>query len=138
MNQFVDAARNKVREFGGFFDKFTGDGILALFGTDCRVDKGSTPKLDDCRTAARQAWAFQLALASEMEKLNVSGLFQSIRFKNPSVDNLRTRIAIDAGSILFGRYGGLGTAISIPVITTIPTVRRERCVSQGGRRSAGH
>ena len=116
LNQFVDAARAKVRENGGFFDKFTGDGVLAIFGVDCPVPEGRRPDLEAIRKACRSAWKFQAELALEVSKLNDSPKLEHIRFRNPAVKALSLRIAIDAGLVSFGKYGGLGSAVGIPVI----------------------
>jgi class 3 adenylate cyclase/tetratricopeptide (TPR) repeat protein len=77
----------QVHAFEGTVNQFTGDGVMALFGAPLALE-------DAPRRAVRAALGIQRALASRREELLASR----------GVD-LRMRIGINSGLVVFGRIG---------------------------------
>lgn len=117
MHEFVKLARQEVARHGGFFDKFTGDGLIALFGVTCQRRVNGDIDAGEIREVSRGALAFSTGISAAVANLNLRADIRSVIQRNPYVvKNLEMRIAISAGSVLFGSFGGRGTAVGIPVI----------------------
>jgi class 3 adenylate cyclase len=87
MSRFVDILAEEVRHFGGTVDKFTGDGIMALFGAPLAHE-------DHARRACHAAWHITRAVGSYAEELR----------RDEDVD-LKVRVGLDSGEVVMGRVG---------------------------------
>jgi class 3 adenylate cyclase len=87
MGRFVQILTEGVRRFGGTVDKFTGDGIMALFGAPAAQE-------DHARRACHAAWHLIGAVAAYAAELQESR----------GVD-LHVRLGINSGEVVVGRVG---------------------------------
>ncbi len=87
MGRFVDIVAGGVRRFGGTVDKFTGDGIMALFGAPLAQD-------DHARRACHAARHITQAIASYTDELH----------RDQDVD-LKVRVGLNSGEVVTGRVG---------------------------------
>ena len=95
MNQYFEALGRAIVESGGQIDKFTGDGVMALFG----VDKGPA-------AGCRQALAAATAIAEGLARLN-----QTLR--SDLREPLKVGIGVHAGPAIIGEMGfGAATAVT--------------------------
>ena len=97
LNEFFAATGSAIHTYGGWIDKFLGDGLLAIFGQHHGVEAG-------CRQALRAARAIDLALDHVNAKLGVE-------IGRP----LRVGMGIHAGPLLLGRIG-YGEAVDLTVV----------------------
>jgi len=89
LNRYFAAMGQAVEQAGGHVDKFIGDGVMALFGTDDRTDTGAA-----CRQAIEAARGMSLAL----EALNKTLMHDLER-------PLRIGIGIHVGPAIVGEMG---------------------------------
>ncbi len=95
MNQYFEALGQAIVRSGGQIDKFTGDGVMALFG----VDKGPA-------VGCRQALAAAAAIAEGLARLNET-LRHDLR------EPLKVGIGLHAGPAIIGEMGfGAATAVT--------------------------
>ncbi len=95
MNQYFEALGKAIVESGGQIDKFTGDGVMALFG----VDKGPA-------AGCRQALAAATAIAEGLARLNET-------LRNDLREPLKVGIGVHAGPAIIGEMGfGAATAVT--------------------------
>ncbi|HEV8623746.1 MAG TPA: adenylate/guanylate cyclase domain-containing protein [Acidimicrobiia bacterium] len=87
MGRFVAILAEGVRRYGGTVDKFTGDGIMALFGAPVAQE-------DHARRACHAALHLTKAIAAYAEGLRSS----------QGVD-LQVRIGLNSGEVVVGRVG---------------------------------
>jgi class 3 adenylate cyclase/tetratricopeptide (TPR) repeat protein len=87
VDRFVNVLADEVRRFGGTVDKFTGDGIMALFGAPLSQD-------DHARRACHAAWQMARAIRTYAEELR----------RSEGVD-LHVRVGLDSGEVVVGRVG---------------------------------
>ena len=117
LNQFVTMAKEEVHKQGGFFDKFTGDGLIALFGIDKEKQANGNWDANSWIDACKRAWMFSQNMHAAMVAFNSDPTISRIIERNrPKVSDFQLRIAIHAGFVLFARFGGGGTAVGLPVI----------------------
>jgi len=117
LNDFVKLAEEEVEQQNGFFDKFTGDGLIALFGLERTKKSDGSFDANDWQEAASRAWKFGTQIHAAMTSFNLRPEIQRIIQRNaPSVRDFELRIGISAGLVFFGRFGGRGTAVGLPVI----------------------
>jgi class 3 adenylate cyclase/tetratricopeptide (TPR) repeat protein len=83
---FLEASLAEVERYGGTTPQFTGDGFLALFGAPVSQE-------DHVRRALLAAAAIQRAVGSD-EGMDANRL------------NLRVRIGVHSGPVVFGQIGG--------------------------------
>src|ERR1700758_4872000 len=88
VDRFVRILADGVRRFGGTVDKFTGDGIMALFGAPEAQE-------DHARRACHAAWHMSRAIRTYAEELRHSD----------GVD-LQVRLGVNSGEAVVGRGGG--------------------------------
>jgi HSP90 family molecular chaperone/class 3 adenylate cyclase len=115
LNRFVTMAKKEVQEREGFFDKFTGDGFIGLFGIEKEKQPDGEFSANDWQEACRQAWKFCNGMHSAMVDFNNDRDIRQIINKH-NLDHFALRMAIDAGVVQFARFGGAGTAVGQPVI----------------------
>ena len=87
VDRFVNVLADEVRRFGGTVDKFTGDGIMALFGAPLAQE-------DHARRACHAAWEIARAIRRYAEELR----------RSEGVD-LHVRVGLDSGEVVVGRVG---------------------------------
>ena len=96
LNQFFATVGAAIRNQNGWIDKYMGDGLMAVFGSDAGLDAG-------CRQAIEAARAIDLAL----DDLNV-------RLRAELADGLKIGIGIHAGPVVLGQIGDIGsTALTV-------------------------
>jgi class 3 adenylate cyclase len=87
---FVNILADAVRRFGGTVDKFTGDGIMALFGAPEAQE-------DHARRACHAAWLMTRAIRAYADELRrAKGL------------DLHVRVGLNSGEAVVGRVGDDG------------------------------
>ncbi|MFM9848317.1 MAG: adenylate/guanylate cyclase domain-containing protein [Hyphomicrobiaceae bacterium] len=97
LNEFFAATGSAIHTYGGWIDKFLGDGLLAIFGQHHGVEAG-------CRQILRATRAIDLALDHVNAKL-------AAEIGRP----LRVGMGIHAGPLLLGRIG-YGEAVDLTVV----------------------
>lgn len=104
LNRYFEAVGQAVESNNGHIDKFIGDGVMALFGTE-----------DDPARAAIDALAAAGTIATRIARLN-------IELEHDLPSPLRVAIGIHSGTVILGEMGyGTArsfTAIGDPVNTT--------------------
>jgi len=102
MNIFMAEMLNIVRDFGGTYEKNTGDGLMAYFG------EGSSTNADAAKPAVEAAVVMHY----------VNDQLFTPWFQNAGIDPLRFRIGIDVGPVTIARVGIRGAESSIVAIGT--------------------
>jgi len=117
LNRFFAEMAEALRETGGYYSTFNGDGLMALYGTETSLAQG-------CRDALRGAIAIEARLA----KMNAA-------FAQDLGQPLRAGIGIHAGDAIVGTMGppatpllsALGDTVNVASRLEAETKRR-RCV----------
>jgi class 3 adenylate cyclase len=107
--EFVDMVARLVRESGGHFDKFTGDGVLAEFFPADEKDEKS------CQKAARDAFECAKTVANEIDNFFNRDPWRQ-RLADAGLSGPKTRSALAWGHVNFGRYSSAGTAVGAPMV----------------------
>lgn len=109
-NRLILEMKKVVEKHGGFFDKFTGDGLLSFFGlVKPPVDGGIMRKI--CMNAKVCATEIAAQTDAFFGQEDVRKVLDASGIPAP-----RSHIALTAGDVAFGRFGGAGTAVGIPVV----------------------
>ncbi len=87
MGRFVSILAEGVRKFGGTVDKFTGDGIMALFGAPVAQE-------DHARRACHAAWHLTQAIGVYADELRQTRAVE-----------LHVRLGLNSGEVVVGRVG---------------------------------
>ncbi len=90
LNQYFTVMVNVIHKYQGILDKYTGDGLMALFGVPNSV---SSPA-DDARNAVMAA----MEIARNVFKLNVETRLK----EGPSI---RIRMGLNSGNMVVGNIG---------------------------------
>ncbi len=106
LNQYFQAMGEAIGQAGGHIDKFIGDGIMALFGTE------TTPE-----TAARQSLEAARAMAHALERLNTS-------LGSELAEPLRIGIGLHCGPVILGEMGYAKTKSMTAIGDTVNTASR--------------
>jgi class 3 adenylate cyclase/tetratricopeptide (TPR) repeat protein len=115
MGRFVQILAEGVRQFGGTVDKFTGDGIMALFGAPVAQE-------DHARRACHAAWHLAGAIGAYGEELRRSqGL------------ELHVRLGINSGEVVVGRVGDDLRLDPTALGHTVSLAQRMEAVCEPGR-----
>ncbi len=115
LNQFFATVGAAIRNQNGWIDKYMGDGLMAVFGSDTGLDTG-------CRQAIEAARAIDLAL----DDLNV-------RLSAELADGLKIGIGIHAGPVVLGQIGDIGsTALTVIGRTVNEASRFEALTKEKG------
>ncbi len=115
MGRFVDILAEEVRRFGGTVDKFTGDGIMALFGAPVAQE-------DHARRACHAAWHITRAIAAYAEELR----------RDQDVD-LQVRLGLNSGEVVVGRVGDGVTLDPTALGHTVGLAQRMEAMAEPGR-----
>ena len=102
MNIFMAEMLNIVRDFGGTYEKNTGDGLMAYFGEGCSTD------------AERVKPAVEAAVTMHY----VNDQLFTPWFQARQIQPLRFRIGVDLGPVTISRVGLRGAESSIVAIGT--------------------
>jgi class 3 adenylate cyclase len=118
MNIFMAEMLNIVRDFGGTYEKNTGDGLMAYFGEAC------------ASTAERVKPAVEAAVVMHYVNDNlISPWFQRHR-----IEPVRFRIGIDVGPVTIARVGLRGAESSVVAIGTTANLASKLNEPYTGRR----
>lgn len=94
LNEYLEAMTHEIQQHNGIINKFTGDGLLAVFGVP--MPRMEEREVDD---DAYQAVACALAMGKRLEQLNQEwthrGLF-----------DIQMRVGIFTGPVVVGSLGG--------------------------------
>ncbi len=115
MGRLVDILAEGVRRFGGTVDKFTGDGIMALFGAPVAQE-------DHARRACHAAWHITGAVASYTEQLR----------RDQDVD-LEVRVGLNSGEVVVGRVGDDVTLDPTALGHAVGLAQRMEAMAEPGR-----
>src|SRR5207253_7550761 len=86
MDRFLGLLQAGITKFGGTVDKFTGDGVMALFGAPIALE-------DHAERACRAALDLVSSLAAYTGELRMRGL------------DFHVRIGLNSGEAIVGRVG---------------------------------
>lgn len=117
LNYVIPSVMHVVRHWGGFFEKNTGDGIMAILGTETL----------DRSIIAQDAIECAMAIRYVMEK-DVQPLLASV-----GLPHINFRVGIDMGEVLIGRIG----IHSHNFLSVVGTIANLSCKLQGFARSNG-
>ena len=115
MGRFVDIVAEEVRRFGGTVDKFTGDGIMALFGAPVAQD-------DHARRACHAAWHITRVVAAYAGELR----------RDQDVD-LEVRVGLNSGEVVVGRVGDGVTLDPTALGHAVGLAQRMEAMAEPGR-----
>jgi class 3 adenylate cyclase/tetratricopeptide (TPR) repeat protein len=121
MGRFVSILAEGVRKFGGTVDKFTGDGIMALFGAPVAQE-------DHARRACHAAWHLTKAIGEYSGELR----------QEQGVE-LHVRLGLNSGEVVVGRVGDDVTLDPTALGHTVGLAQRmEGMAEPGGVYLSGH
>ena len=115
MGRFVPILAEGVSRFGGTVDKFTGDGIMALFGAPVAQE-------DHARRACHAAW--QLTKA-------IGGVLRGAA-REQGVE-LHVRLGLNSGEVVVGRVGDDVTLDPTALGHTVGLAQRMEAHGRAGR-----
>jgi class 3 adenylate cyclase/tetratricopeptide (TPR) repeat protein len=114
MGRFVSILAEGVRKFGGTVDKFTGDGIMALFGAPVAQE-------DHARRACHAAWHLTKAISEYSEELR----------RDQGVE-LHVRLGLNSGEVVVGRVGDDVTIDPTALGHTVGLAQRMEAMAEPG------
>jgi class 3 adenylate cyclase len=114
MDRFFSLLSDGVRRFGGTVDKFTGDGIMALFGAPMAQE-------DHARRACHAALHLSTSASGYADELRRSHAL-----------NLHVRIGLNSGEVVIGRVGGEASSEYTAVGHTVGLAQRMEALSEPG------
>jgi class 3 adenylate cyclase/tetratricopeptide (TPR) repeat protein len=115
MGRFVAILAEGVRKYGGTVDKFTGDGIMALFGAPVAQE-------DHARRACHGAWQLTKAVGEYSEELRAR---QGVE--------LHVRLGLNSGEVVVGRVGDDVTLDPTALGHTVGLAQRMEAMAEPGR-----
>jgi adenylate cyclase len=115
MGRFVSILAEGVRKFGGTVDKFTGDGIMALFGAPVAQE-------DHARRACHAAWYLTRAIGEYSQELRSS---QGVE--------LHVRLGLNSGEVVVGRVGEDVTLDPTALGHTVGLAQRMEAMAESGK-----
>ncbi len=114
MGRLVQILAEGVRRFGGTVDKFTGDGIMALFGAPIAQE-------DHARRACHAAWHLTRAVGTYAQELRSEGV------------DLHLRLGLNSGEVVVGRVGDDLQLDPTALGHTVGLAQRMEALAQPGR-----
>ncbi|MGH9035851.1 MAG: ATP-binding protein [Acidimicrobiia bacterium] len=114
MDRFFTILADGVRRFDGTVDKFTGDGLMALFGAPVALEDHA---LRACHAALHLAGTVG-AYADDLRRSHAV--------------NLHARIGLNSGEVVVGRVGGAGSAEYTAVGHTVGLAQRMEALAEPG------
>ena len=115
MGRFVAILAEGVRKYGGTVDKFTGDGIMALFGAPVAQE-------DHARRACHAAWHLTKAIGQYSEELR----------RDQGVE-LQVRLGLNSGEVVVGRVGDDVTLDPTALGHTVGLAQRMEAMAEPGK-----
>jgi class 3 adenylate cyclase/tetratricopeptide (TPR) repeat protein len=115
MGRFVSILAEGVRKYGGTVDKFTGDGIMALFGAPVAQE-------DHARRACHAAWQLTNAIGEYSEELRCE---QGVE--------LHVRLGLNSGEVVVGRVGEDVTLDPTALGHTVGLAQRMEAIAEPGK-----
>jgi predicted ATPase/class 3 adenylate cyclase len=115
MGRFVSILAEGVRKYGGTVDKFTGDGIMALFGAPIAQE-------DHARRACHAAWHLTKAIGEYSDELR----------RDQAVE-LQVRLGLNSGEVVVGRVGDDVTLDPTALGHTVGLAQRMEAMAEPGR-----
>jgi adenylate cyclase len=106
LNRFFAEMAEALRETGGYYSTFNGDGLMALYGTETDLERG-------CRDALRGA----IAITARLAKMNAA-------FAHDLGQPLRAGIGIHAGDAIVGTMGPPATPLLSALGDTVNVASR--------------
>lgn len=117
LSYVIPSVMHVIRHWGGFFEKNTGDGVMAILGTETK-DRG---------IIAQDAIECAMAIRYVMEN-DVQPLLSSV-----GLPHINFRVGIDMGEVLIGRIG----VHSHNFLSVVGTIANLSCKLQGFARANG-
>ena len=114
MGRFVAILAEGVRKYGGTVDKFTGDGIMALFGAPVAQE-------DHARRACHAAWHLTKTIAVHGRAATEAGR------------RLDVRLGSNSGEVVVGRVGDDMTLDPTALGHTVGLAQRMEAMAEPGR-----
>jgi class 3 adenylate cyclase len=115
MGRFVAILVEGVRKFGGTVDKFTGDGIMALFGAPVAQE-------DHARRACHAAWHLTRAIGE-----------YSVALRQQQGVELHVRLGLNSGEVVVGRVGDDVTLDPTALGHTVGLAQRMEAMAEPGK-----
>jgi adenylate cyclase len=115
MGRFVSILAEGVRKYGGTVDKFTGDGIMALFGAPEAQE-------DHARRACHSAWHLTRAIGEYSEELR----------REQGVE-LHVRLGLNSGEVVVGRVSDDVTLDPTALGHTVGLAQRMEAMAEPGQ-----
>jgi HSP90 family molecular chaperone/class 3 adenylate cyclase len=110
-SQYIEKLKEHVHKCNGFFDKFTGDGFIALFGVGLK----EKPIIDQIRTFCTDAKTCAEGIQLETNKFCQLSKNKQ-RLEDENLKNFQSRTAIAFGKVAFGKFGGTGSVVGKAII----------------------
>lgn len=117
LNYVIPSVMQMVRHWGGFFEKNTGDGVMAILGTETKDLEVIAQDAIEC------AMAIRYVMANDIQQA----------LTNAGLPNINFRIGIDMGTVLIGKIG----VHSHNFLSAIGTIANLACKLQTYARSNG-
>jgi class 3 adenylate cyclase/tetratricopeptide (TPR) repeat protein len=114
MGRFVAILVEGIRKFGGTIDKFTGDGIMALFGAPVAHE-------DHARRACHAAWHLTKAIGEYSDEL-----------RSEQGVELHVRLGLNSGEVVVGRVGDDVTLDPTALGHTVGLAQRMEAMAEPG------
>ncbi len=126
--KYVDMLKKDVENHEGFFDKFTGDGVIALFGVQAENVRAG----DACGKAKRFAEQAKIKTNNFGDMEGVRSKLQELVPGRPGVGVFTCRIAISYGKVGFGEFGGAGSAVGTKMVEAARICSHKELYPEGG------
>ena len=115
MSRFVGVLTEGIRRFGGTVDKFTGDGVMALFGAPVAQE-------DHARRACHAAWHLTKAIGDYSDELR----------RDQGLE-LHVRLGLNSGEVVVGRVGNDVTLDPTALGHTVGLAQRMEAMAEPGK-----
>jgi adenylate cyclase len=120
LNEYLEVLTNLVQSHQGVINKFTGDGIMAVFGVPIAHETTAEIQADACH-----AVDCAIAMAQSLDQLN-------LQWKSQGLPPLQMRVGIFTGPVVTGslgsairlEYGVIGDSVNIA--SRLESVEKER------------
>jgi class 3 adenylate cyclase len=108
LNQYFTAMVSIIHQHGGILDKFTGDGLMALFGIPTSVD---------IRIEAKHAILAALGMIDQVREINA-------QYDKSRLNPIQIRIGINTGPVVVGNVGSQDRVNYTAIGDTVNTASR--------------